>query len=323
MADAAGGQDEFGGPVSPDQEPSASAEQAARRQQDTECRLDIFDGVRGHDGGPVLPVQLKDADMFAFSCHKGISCWNKCCHGADVILTPMDMLRLSRNRGMRPIEFLDRYCYQAQWEKAGLPVAKLRMGGDDGTGPCPFVDDEKGCTVYEDRPVTCRYYPLGLAAIKMKGQDAKQNFSFLVKEAHCRGHGEGNLQSVAQFRREQGTDDYDQVNSGWMDILMKAASWASTGGPYGKEISAQTQGMFYMVSTDIDAFRRFVFETRFLEIYEVGPGDVEVMKTNDAVLLALGFDWLKNVIFGEPTIAMKESVLRDAIAKRREEFGAS
>jgi Fe-S-cluster containining protein len=321
MADENNGQDDFGGPVSPDREPSASAEQAARREEG-EARLDIFDGVRGQDGNPILPVQLKDSDMFSFSCHKGISCWNKCCHGADIVMTPGDMLRLSRHFGIRPIEFLDRYCYQAQWDKAGLPVAKLRMTGEDGSGPCQFVDDEKGCTVYENRPVTCRYYPLGLAAIKLKGQEGKENFNFLVKESHCKGHDESKLLSVAQYRKEQGTDEYDQINSGWMDILMKAASWASTGGPYGKEVSGKTQGMFYMVSTDIDAFRRFVFETRFLEIYDVEKETTEVLKTNDAVLLTLGFDWLKNVIFGEPTISMKESVLKEAIAARRDEFGA-
>ena len=314
--------DEFDGPVSPDHEPSATAEQAARKGED-EARVDIFDGVRGHDGNPILPVQLKEGDMFAFSCHKGISCWNQCCHGADIVMTPGDMLRLSRHFGIRPIEFLDRYCYQAQWDKAGLPVAKLRMTGEDGSGPCQFVDDEIGCTVYENRPVTCRYYPLGLAAIKMKGQEGKENFNFLVKESHCKGHDESKLLSVGQFRKEQGTDEYDQINSGWMDILMKAASWASTGGPYGKEVSAKTQGMFYMVSTDIDAFRRFVLETRFLDIYQIDPETVEVLKTNDSVLLLLGFDWLKNVIYGEPTISMKESVLQEGIAKTRNEFGAS
>ncbi|MBE9556732.1 MAG: YkgJ family cysteine cluster protein [Proteobacteria bacterium] len=314
--------DEFDGPVSPDHEPSAAAEQAARKGED-EAPVEIFDGVRGHDGNPILPVKLKEGDMFAFSCHKGISCWNECCHGADIVMTPGDMLRLSRHFGIRPIEFLDRYCYQAQWDKAGLPVAKLRMTGEDGSGPCQFVDDETGCTVYENRPVTCRYYPLGLAAIKMKGQETKDSFNFLVKESHCKGHDESKLLSVGQFRKEQGTDEYDQINSGWMDILMKAASWASTGGPYGKEISAKTQGMFYMVSTDIDAFRRFVLETRFLEIYQIDPETIKVLKTNDSVLLLLGFDWLKNVIYGEPTISMKESVLQEGIAKTRNELGAS
>ncbi len=322
MADETNGQGEFDGPVAPENEASASAEQAARKGEG-EARLDIFEGVRGQDGNPVLPVQLKDADMFAFSCHKGISCWNKCCTGADVILTPRDMLRLARHFGIRPIQFLDRYCYQAQWEKAGLPVAKLRMTGDDGAGPCPFVEDEAGCTIYENRPLTCRYYPLGLASIKMKGSEDKENFNFLVKENHCKGHDEDKLQSVAQFRKEQGTDDYQQINQGWIDILMKASSWASMGGPRGKEISARTQGMFYMVSTDIDAFRRFVFETRFLETYQIEDKAAEVMKTNDAVLLTLGFDWLKNVIFGEPTIAIREAVMQQAIAARRDEFGAT
>lgn len=314
--------DDFDGPASPDHEPSATAEQAARKGDD-EAPVEIFDGVRGHDGNPILPVKLKEGDMFAFSCHKGISCWNKCCHGADIVMTPGDMLRLSRHFGIRPIEFLDRYCYQTQWDKAGLPVAKLRMTGEDGSGPCQFVDDEKGCTVYENRPVTCRYYPLGLAAIKMKGQEAKENFNFLVKESHCKGHDESKLLSVGQYRKEQGTDEYDQINTGWMDILMKAASWASTGGPYGKEIAARTQGMFYMLSTDIDAFRRFVFETRFLDTYQIDAATVDVLKTNDAVLLLLGFDWMKHVIFGEATISMKEAVLQEAIAARREEFGAS
>lgn len=321
MVDETSGQDDFDGPVAPEHELSVSAEQAERRGAG-ETRLDIFKGVRGLDGNPVLPVQLKQSDMFAFSCHKGISCWNKCCYGADVIVTPMDMLRLSRHFGIRPVEFLDRYCYQAQWERAGLPVAKLRMTGEDGSGPCPFVADEAGCTVYQNRPVTCRYYPLGLAAVKLKEQEARETFGFLVKENHCKGHEESKLQTVAEFRRGQGTDEYDQVNSGWIDILMKAASWASIGGPHGLEIAPRTQGMFYMVSTDIDAFRRFVFETRFLEIYEIEGKTIEVLKANDAVLLTLGFDWLKNVIFGEPTISIKESVLKEAIAARREEFGA-
>ena len=40
----------------------------------------------------------------------------------------------------------------------------------------------QGCTVYKDRPVSCRYYPLGLAAVKMKGHDKPEDFYFLVRE---------------------------------------------------------------------------------------------------------------------------------------------
>ena len=303
----------------PDERSDARDERV--RREDDNPAVDIFDGVRGHDGNPVMPVRLKQDDIFCFSCHKGVPCWNVCCHGADVTLTPWDILRLSRRLGVRPREFLERYTVPAIWEKAGLPVAKLIMGGEDGQGPCTFLAGEAGCGVYEDRPATCGYYPLGMAAVKMKDAEEKSEFHFLVKESHCKGHDEDKLQTVDDFRREQGIDEYDALNRGWIDILMKMVSWRSIGGPGGRDATPQAKKMFFMVSTDVDAFRRFVFESRFLDTYAVDPAAVEALKTDDRALLTLGFDWMKNVLFNEPTIAFKEDVLRAAIARNRDELG--
>jgi hypothetical protein len=74
---------------------------------------------------------------------------------------------------------------------------------------------------------------------------------------------------------------------------------------------------------DIDEFRRFVFGSRFMEIYEIDPDIIEQLKTNDEALLALGFDWLKNVMFNEPTISMKQQVLQEAIGRTRDDLGAA
>lgn len=286
-----------------------------------EAELDMFDGVRDADGNPVMPVRLGREDMFCFSCHKGVPCWNACCHGADVTLTPMDILRLCRRLEIRPREFLERYAVPAIWEKAGLPVAKLKMGGADGKGACTFLAGEAGCGIYADRPATCRYYPLGMAAVKMRDDDATAEFHFLVKESHCKGHDEDRLQSVDAFRLEQGILDYDRLNRGWIDILMKMVSWKTLGGPGGRDTSPQTKKMFYMVSTDVDAFRDFVFKTRFLQTYAVAPETVERVRADDEALLTLGFDWLKNVLFNEPTISMRQEVLQAAIARTRDEMG--
>jgi hypothetical protein len=218
---------------------------------------------------------------------------------------------------------LKEHTVPAIWEKSGLPVAKLKMAGDDGKGACVFLDPGKGCTVYEDRPATCRYYPLGLAAIKMKDAEHKDQFHFLVKKSHCKGHSEAKTQTVAEFRTEQQVDDYDQHNQGWIDLMMKMVSWKTLYGPQGRDVSAQTKQMFFMVSTDVDMFRRFVFESKFLKTYEIAAEAIEELKTNDEALLLLGFDWLKNVLFNEPTIAMKQEVLREGIAKSRSDLGAS
>lgn len=290
---------------------------------DSEMKAEIFSGIRatGSDS-PVVPVQLKPDDSFCFSCHPGVSCWNRCCHGADITLTPYDILRLSRHFGIRPREVLLTYTVPALWDKAELPVAKLKMGGEDGKGACAFMT-EAGCSIYESRPATCRYYPLGLASMKMKGDTAVEDFYFLVKEPHCRGHDEKKELSVSAFREEQGATQQDIVNRGWIDILMKMASWKVMGGPWGQEPSPQTKKMFFMVSTDVDSLRDFVFKTKFLESYDIAPDAIEQIKTDDEALLLLGFDWMKTILFNEKTLLLKEQVLREAIAREREKMGAT
>jgi Fe-S-cluster containining protein len=271
---------------------------------------------------PVQPVKLADDDSFCFNCHKGLSCWNVCCHGADITLPPYDILRLARHFDARPAEFLERYTVPAEHEAAAMPVVKLRMGGDDGGGACPFLAED-GCTVYENRPFACRYYPLGLISMKMKDSQVKEDFRFLVREDHCLGHDEARSQTSAQFRQEQGATPYEEVNRGWMDVLMKLASWRSVGGPMGRTPSAQSRQMFFMVSTDVDRFRRFLFESRFFRVYDVSDERIELVKTSDEALLQLGFDWMKNVLFNEPAITMRPEVLQTAIASARTDAGGA
>ncbi|MBI5162543.1 MAG: YkgJ family cysteine cluster protein [Magnetospirillum sp.] len=293
-----------------------------RGPDDVDVEVEVFDAVRGNTNFPVQPVRLTADDTFNFRCHNGLACWNKCCHGADISLAPYDILRLSRRLKMSPAEFLLAYTVPAIHEKADLPIAKIKTGGDDGRGPCPFNAAE-GCTVYEDRPATCRYYPLGMVSVKMKDMEGKDDFFFLVKEDHCLGHCETKTQNVGEFRAEQDVADYERVNRGWVDILMKMASWKVMGGPMGKAPSPQTKKMFFMATTDVESFRRFVFGTKFLDNYDIDPEAVELIKTDDEALLLLAFDWLKAVLFNEPTLLLKEQVLQGAIAKARETLGAS
>ena len=294
-------------------------EDRQRREAEEEMDMDIFDGVRSNNGNPVQPVKIKASDSFCFSCHKGVSCWNVCCHGADITLTPFDILRLSKHLTVKPAEFLKLFTMPAMWHGADMPVAKLRMDGKDGKGQCVFMDEEEGCTVYDDRPVNCRYYPLGMAAVKMKGADGPDDFFFLVKKDHCKGHDENKEMSVKDFREEQGVDPYDEQNRGWVEILMKMSSWKVMGGPNGTVVPDQTKQMFFMATTDVEMFRKFVFESKFLQSYQIDPELVEELRTDDELLLKLGFDWMKNVLFNDPTIKLRQEVLNDSIAQARQD----
>lgn len=310
-------------PASPAAEDAAYLEQE-RRRRDAEADLEVHIVEAARGSGPVQPVRLTAKDSFCFSCHKGVSCWNECCHDPDITLTPVDILRLSKHFETRPSKFNAIFAAAAVHDQSGMPVMKLKVV-DNGQPkkPCVFLDETEGCTVYKDRPAACRYYPLGLASVKMKGHEEPEEFYFLVKEGHCKGHDEQHVQTVGDFRKEQGVEDYDEINRGWVHLLMKLASWKTLGGPWGQEPDERTRKMFFMATTDIDAFRMFVYNSTFLDKYEISPEQREELAMNDEALLKLAFDWLRNLMFNEPTIALREHVLHDAIAKARGGLGGT
>ena len=55
--------------------------------------------------------------------------------------------------------------------------------------------------------------------------------------------------------------------------------------------------MFFMVSYNIDKFRQFVFESTFLDRFDVNAETQEKLKTDDVELLKFGVNWLKEILF--------------------------
>jgi uncharacterized protein len=299
-------------------------DEARRREAEIDLDVPIVTALREAAEGPVVPVRLTASNSFCFACHKGVSCWSECCHDTDITLTPYDLIRIGRALKMPAGEAARMFGTEAVHEASGMPVLKLkRVDNGEPKRPCVFLDPVEGCTIYADRPAACRYYPLGLASVKMKGHDAPEDFYFLVKEPHCKGHEEKKEQTVAEFRTEQGVEPYDERNRGWIHILMKLASWKALGGPFGKEPDERTKKMFLMATTDLDAFRRFVFGTSFLERYAIAPETHAELATDDEALLKLALDWLCAILFNEPTLPLRENVLHEAIAKARAGLGGT
>ena len=78
-----------------------------------------------------------------------------------------------------------------------------------------------------------------------------------------------------------------------------------------------------MASTDVDGLRQFIFETKFLDTYEIDPEAVAMNKNRRQGASAAGI-WLDvKVMFQEPTITMKEDILQAAAAKARADMSAT
>lgn len=233
-------------------------------------------------------------DRFRFVCDRGLECFTRCCRDVSIVLTPYDVIRLKRALGMDSSEFLDQYTISPFTPDQKFPVVLLKM--DPETRRCPFVTAQ-GCTVYGSRPWACRMYPLGLAEPK-NPTPAEHGFHFLVQEDLCKGHGEGEPRSVRQWIAEQGIEEYNMMGASFKELMLHDF-WDS-----GKTLAPAQMDMYYMACYDLDRFRRFVFETRFLELFEIDEARVEALRTDDLELLDLGMQWLRFSLFQERTMKM-------------------
>jgi len=136
----------------------------------------------------VQPVQLTKDSRFKFRCHPGVPCFTECCGRTTIILTPYDILRLKNRLRLKSGDFLKAYTRTASHDKSGLPMVIMDMPRFEGR--CPFVRPVTGCTVYSDRPATCRYYPIGQGTLitEKEGEKAVEEFFFFVRQEHCKGY---------------------------------------------------------------------------------------------------------------------------------------
>jgi Fe-S-cluster containining protein len=251
------------------------------------------------------PVRLGPKSKFKFDCHPGVKCFTRCCKDINIILTPYDIIRLKNRLSLSSEEFLALYTEPQILEKTDLPVVMLKLldvdNRDSEGKACPFVR-ENGCLVYEDRPTTCRYYPLGVATLSHKEDPDGEEFYFFVNEPHCLGFEEDKEWTVSQWRENQGVDVHDKINAEWTELVVRKRSF-----PPNMKLTEQTKKMFFLVSYNIDKFREFVFESSFLQRYEIDAAVLEEIKNDEIALLQFGLKWLKWMLFKEGEFDMKTS----------------
>ena len=238
----------------------------------------------------ISPEKLSLESKFKFKCHKDVSCFTTCCRGINILLTPYDIIRLKTRLGLSSEEFLAIYTEVQLLEKTDLPMVTLKLA-DDEKESCPFVRED-GCLVYEDRPTTCRYYPVGVASLMHREGADDEGFYFFVNEPHCRGFEEDQEWTIKEWRKDQGVDVHDDINAEWTDLVVRKRSF-----PPNIKLTEKAKQLFFMVSYNIDKFREFVFESTFLQRFDVDSDTLEKMKTDDVVLLNFGVNWLKEVLF--------------------------
>jgi len=241
--------------------------------------------------------QMTGDGRYVFGCHSGLPCFTRCCADVNIVLTPVDVLRLSRRLGLTTTEFLARHALVPITKDLQLPVVMLRMGEDEGRR-CAFVG-EGGCTVYEDRPWSCRMYPVAMALPPARAGFEPRPLYFLLEDEFCHGREAGRTWSVDEWRRDQGIEEREELESGFRDLV--SHPWFIGG----RQLDPKRCEIFFTACYDLDRFRSFVFESTFLDRFDLEQETVERIRVDDEALLRFAFRWLRFALFGEPVLTVR------------------
>lgn len=232
-------------------------------------------------------TKIDDNEEFHFSCHPDVPCFTHCCRELELALTPFDVLRLRKGTALHSKELLERYIITEQTVEDVFPRFYLTMV-DDGQASCVFVT-ENGCGVYEHRPGACRAYPLGRAAIQ-HDDGSLNHFHVLLKEPHCKGFAEKDIQTVPLYTKNQGLEKYNHFNDLIASILQHEKV------KQGMRFTQKQISMYTLAMYDLDTFRQKLFDNTL----ENTPPLTQEQKTafaNDEALFLFAVQWIKQQLF--------------------------
>ena len=237
----------------------------------------------------LVPISLEDS--FCFSCSPDVPCFNACCRDLNQFLTPFDILRLKNQLGLSSEEFLAKYTNWHIGPETGLPIISLKPK-DTQEMICPFVS-EKGCMVYENRPSSCRTYPL-VRAVSRSRQTGEITEKYMVlKEPHCHGFDHGKSQTVLQWIDQQEIAICNQINDKLMTLI--GLKNRLRPGP----LDAKSRNLFILALYDLDNFRSQILNKGLLDSFDVDSALFDSALEDDIALLELGMEWVKHKLFGK------------------------
>lgn len=94
-----------------------------------------------------LDIKFQEAHDQVFSEINCLDCAN-CCRTTGPLFTQKDIQRISKHLGLKPGDFIQQYLLM---DEDGDFVLQ--------TLPCPFLQHDSACGIYEQRPQACRQYP--------------------------------------------------------------------------------------------------------------------------------------------------------------------
>lgn len=236
--------------------------------------------------------RLEAGDHFNFQCYPEISCFNRCCRNLNLFLYPYDIIRLKKQLKINSDQFLEKYVDIVLRPSNFFPEVLLTMS-DNPERTCPFLS-VTGCSVYPDRPDTCRTFPLEQGVFYDAERNQSKQIHFFRPPDFCQGQHEKKVWTTQTWSKDQDAVIFNQMTARWsaLKAMFQTDPWGSQGpkGPKAK--------MAFMAAYNIDMFRNFLFKSSFLKRYKVKSKILKKIRADDVELMIFGFEWVKFYVWG-------------------------
>jgi len=132
-----------------------------------------------------LDKMLIGADEpFKFNC---TMCGKCCINREDILLKPKDLFNAAKELGLKPNEFLEKYCDYYVGESSRMPIVRLKPVGP--TKRCPLLKGNR-CSVHNVKPEVCAIFPIGRCiSIQDKAVENREwsvnDIQFINQDANC------------------------------------------------------------------------------------------------------------------------------------------
>lgn len=240
-------------------------------------------------------IRLESDDTFSFHCHPDIACFNRCCRNLDLFLYPYDVVRLKNRLQISSDQFIDMFVNIVLRDSDFFPEVLLKMS-DNEEKTCPFLT-ESGCSVYADRPDTCRTFPIEQGVLYDAKTQKTKLIHFFRPPDFCLGQRENKRWTTRSWRKDQDAVLYNKMTVRWSEIKRLFQT-----DPFENQWQDNPKAkMAFMATYNIDWFRDFLFNSTFLKRYKVKSAILKKIPTDDMELMKFGFNWVKFYIWGIKT----------------------
>lgn len=196
--------------------------------------------------------ELTRDSKFSYACGRCM----KCCNGRRVYLNPYEVTRLAENKGISTGVFIENFVDEKDFKLKHQP-----------NGDCTLLN-EHGCSVYKDRPLACRLYPL---ARKREGT-GEERFAKINPEPETKGT-YGTNGTVEDYLDTQLTETFERFADEYFKVFSQMAACSSQG-------AITTQLIYDVVLSHVPLQQRLMLDlnrnkefSRFLSIDESLPYD--------------------------------------------------